>query len=104
LDCWESEPQLTTRVSRYPDAYHTCYNLAGLSATQHRYVYDYSKSSGPEAAPLSAAFNWTVADVVGEEGKVWDDGDEVKTIHPVFAVPWGQAEAARKHFEGKDGF
>jgi len=90
-------------VSRHQDAYHTCYNLAGLSATQHRYVYDSEKSTA-DTAPLSAAFNWTVADVAEEEGKIWDEEDVVEIIHPVFVVPWGQAEAARNYFEGKEGF
>ncbi|KAF2493244.1 terpenoid cyclases/Protein prenyltransferase [Lophium mytilinum] len=102
--CQGQKGGLRDKPGKYPDAYHTCYNLAGLSAAQHRYVYDYEKNSGTTAAPLSAAFNWTVADVVEEEGKIWDREDTVNIIHPVFVVPWGQAEAARKYFEGKAEF
>ncbi|KAF2812618.1 terpenoid cyclases/Protein prenyltransferase [Mytilinidion resinicola] len=99
--CQGQKGGLRDKPGKHPDAYHTCYNLAGLSAAQHRYVYDYEKSTGAAAAPLSAAFNWTVADVVEEEGKIWDEDDTVNIIHPVFVVPWGQAEAVRKYFEEK---
>ena len=44
-------------LCRHPDAYHTCYNLAGLSAVQHRYVYDSEERSEFEASPLSAALD-----------------------------------------------
>ena len=91
-------------LCRHPDAYHTCYNLAGLSAVQHRYVYDSEKESEFEASPLSAAFKWAVAEDVEEKNEVWDEADKVELIHPVFVVPFGKAEAIRRHFEERVGF
>jgi protein farnesyltransferase subunit beta len=73
-----------------PDFYHTCYSLAGLSATQHHYTYN--ESSTEE----ETAFKWTVEDKV--EG---EEGDRIAKIHPLFALPWGDAERIRSWFVKK---
>jgi len=86
---------------RPPDSYHTCYNLAGLSAAQHYYYYD--ESSAEDLPSLTAAFDWKVAPLP-EVAHLLDEDDLVKPIHPVFVVPWGRAEQTREHFEGKVGF
>ena len=37
-----------------------------------------------------------------EEGE--EDDDPIGPMHPVFVVPWGVAEKARRYFEGITGF
>lgn len=102
--CQGPDGGLRDKPGKHPDAYHTCYNLAGLSAAQHRYVYDSEKESEFEASPLSAAFKWAVAEDMEEKNEVWDEADKVELVHPVFVVPLGKAEAIRRHFEEKVGF
>ena len=195
---------------RSADAYHTCYNLAGLSSAQHTYTYDQQQQHArfvasafrhpageitttasnlvisnpngekpvePETLPsayleqrsgfpsedqsfftstLDAPYSWH-ADVGetekekragrdslrNEAGGAGDDGDNhngtngtdgahvengaknvpdidggreqkekegeeqddpIGPMHPVFVVPWGVAEKARRYFEGITGF
>ena len=72
------------------DFYHTMYSLAGLSATQYRYIYDSHTIVEGDDDP---AFKWIVTgDPQGEEG------DRVGMIHPIFVLPWGQAEEMRQWF------
>jgi protein farnesyltransferase subunit beta len=72
------------------DFYHTLYSLAGLSATQHRYIFDAEIDNGNDG---DMAFKWKVDSPV--EG---DKGDEVGTVHPLFVLPWGDAERIRRYF------
>lgn len=86
------------------DGYHSCYNLSGLGAGQYRYSHVPATSSPHGfSSPLSAGFNW-VAEDAEEEGRVWDEEDRVGKVHPVYALPWGRAEEARRWFENKVGF
>ena len=72
------------------DFYHTLYSLAGLSATQHRYIFDAGIDNGDDE---DLAFKWKV------DGKMeGDKGDEVDTVHPLFVLPWGDAERIRRYF------
>ena len=78
-----------------PDFYHTNYALAGLSATQYHYTYD------PDLVTVEGddqvAFKWKSE---GEgEG---DRGDHVSMMHPVFVVPWGDAEKVKTWYVRKD--
>ncbi|KAF2841837.1 CaaX farnesyltransferase beta subunit Ram1, partial [Patellaria atrata CBS 101060] len=90
---------LRDKPGKPPDAYHSNYNLAGLSAAQHHYTYDQSFETALEGA-LEAPFKWVIGrqEPEGEE-KVWDRRDEVEDVHPVFVVPWGAAELMRRYFE-----
>lgn len=73
------------------DFYHTQYSLAGLSTAQYHYIYDPKANSIEGDAEVS--FNWTVA---GDfEG---DEGDRVATVHPIYVLPWGDAERCRTWF------
>lgn len=99
--------------SRFPDTYHTCYNLAGLNAAQHRFRYTVPSSTSTEGeqgeatTSLSAAFHWELADgqaIRPDEQRVWDDEDVVDPIDPVFLVPVGKAKELRAAFEEKVGF
>lgn len=90
------------KPSTRPDAYHTCYSIAGLSHALHHYHYDESLPTREErSGRLTAAFNWTAArgtDAETQELKV-DQEDVVDLVHPVFVLPMDVIERARKQFE-----
>jgi protein farnesyltransferase subunit beta len=110
---------LRDKPSKRPDAYHSCYNLAGLSAAQNEFVWDDSTTTtaagtskhdddgerstaeqdGKEegvTGPLSAPYGWVLRGQVGGE---WEDGDRVRPVHPVFVVPAARADACRRYFD-----
>ncbi|KAL0256481.1 CAAX farnesyltransferase (FTase) subunit beta [Diplodia seriata] len=96
------------------DGYHSCYNLSGLSAGQYHYTYvppsgtATGNDDGSSFSPtLNAGFYWAAADAPsdGEHNhRVWDEEDRVGKVNPVYVLPWGVAEAARRYFEEKVGF
>jgi len=78
------------KPSAHPDAYHTCYSLAGLSAAQHHYSYDADAAvHDTVSGRLTAAFNWTARRATPAERAVWccDEMDDVAFVHPVFVIP-----------------
>ncbi|KAF2739743.1 terpenoid cyclases/Protein prenyltransferase [Polyplosphaeria fusca] len=89
---------LIDKPGKRPDAYHSCYNLAGLSAMQHEHKYDETKSGEVGKEGLGGPYHWQQDGLYGGE-KVWDDDDMLNRVHPVFIVPWGKAEACRGYFE-----
>ncbi|ORY13101.1 terpenoid cyclases/protein prenyltransferase alpha-alpha toroid [Clohesyomyces aquaticus] len=91
---------LVDKPGKRPDAYHSCYNLAGLSATQRVYTFDEAMNGNVGKGHLGAPYHWEEKGLY-EEDKAWDEGDLVDRVHPVFIVPWGKAEECRSHFEGK---
>ncbi|WPH00268.1 Hypothetical protein R9X50_00309200 [Acrodontium crateriforme] len=94
------------KPSARPDAYHTCYSLAGLSAAQNHYHYD---RSGPTTdyedanKRLPAAFNWSATRASADELAAWhiDEKDVVNFVHPVFVIPFQAIEEAELLF--RDG-
>ena len=83
------------KPSMRADFYHTNYSLAGLSATQYHYFYDQNATNvnGND----QTAFRWKV------EGKFeGDEVDSVAMIHPIFVIPWGDAERVKNWFVEKD--
>ena len=80
------------------DGYHTCYNLAGLSASQHK--FEYEPVSGGQKSLLPAAFGWSVAGTTKEAEELCEKSDLVNPVHPVFVIPFEAVEAARKKFAG----
>lgn len=76
------------------DFYHTLYSLAGLSATQYHYIYDsHAANVANVEGDNDPAFKWFVSgDPQG------DEGDRVEMIHPIFVLPWGQAEKMRQWY------
>ncbi|KAF2460653.1 terpenoid cyclases/protein prenyltransferase alpha-alpha toroid [Lineolata rhizophorae] len=103
--CQNAQGGLKDKPSKNPDAYHTNYNICGLSAAQHRYAYCPSQEPDMEGN-LKAGFSWVMM-AEGEreeEGRVFDDEDRVGAINPVYVVPVGRAERARRFFESKRGF
>ncbi|KAF1350628.1 terpenoid cyclases/protein prenyltransferase alpha-alpha toroid [Delphinella strobiligena] len=92
-----------------PDGYHTCYSLAGLSAAQNKYIYISPPSTAEEekaTTGLTAAFNWRAEAPTPAEMKdlCLDESDLVGFVHPVFVLPMGAVESARRQFEDKIGF
>ncbi|KAF1363073.1 terpenoid cyclases/Protein prenyltransferase [Lizonia empirigonia] len=94
---------LRDKPGKRSDAYHTCYNLAGLSAAQHHYVYDEGINKGLGEIGLGAPFRWKAG---GMDWKdiVWDASDVVGKIHPVFVIPFRAVYECRKYFEDKERF
>lgn len=97
---------LIDKPGKRADAYHTCYNLAGLSAAQHEYRYDEASGrqgqglSGNGRGDLDAAFYWKVAGK-REGSTIWADEDKVGEVHPVFVIPMQAAHECRRYFESK---
>jgi protein farnesyltransferase subunit beta len=94
---------LIDKPGKRPDAYHSCYNLAGLSATQHKYAYEADIQREIGGADLDAAYYWK-AEGLFEEGRVWGDEDAVEEVHPVFVVPFKAVHECRRYFDDKEGF
>jgi len=88
--CQHPDGGLRDKPPMRSDFYHTLYALAGLSATQHHYIYN------EKDATTEAAFKWSPSEVV--EGQ---EGDRVGLVHPVFVLPWGDAEGMRAWFVKK---
>lgn len=89
------------KPSTRPDAYHTCYSLAGLSAAMNHYSYDFSASTTDESGRLTAAFNWSAEGPGENEMQAWkiDAQDLVMPVHPVFVLPMGVVERSKKQFQ-----
>ena len=94
---------LIDKPGKRADAYHTCYNLAGLSAAQHKNVYDEARAADIGKSELGAPFGWKVEGVFDGE-RVWGDEDFVEEVHPIFVIPYQAAEDCRRYFEAKEGF
>ena len=89
--CQYQDGGLRDKPHMRSDFYHTLYSLAGLSATQYHYIYD-SHATNMEG-DNDQAFKW----IVGGKPQ-GDEGDRVEMIHPIFVLPWGQAEKMRQWF------
>ncbi|KAH8725071.1 terpenoid cyclases/protein prenyltransferase alpha-alpha toroid [Phaeosphaeriaceae sp. PMI808] len=102
--CQDKKGGLKDKPGKYPDAYHTCYNLAGLSAAQHKYVYDESVNKDIGGANLGAPYHWKTDLDYETEDLIWDSDDVVRTIHPVFIIPYRSVYECRRYFEAKESF
>lgn len=90
--CQHPDGGLRDKPPMRSDFYHSLYSLAGLSATQYHYVYNAKTSH--QYGEQEVAFNWIV------DGPVdGDEGDRVEKVHPLFVLPWGDAERIRTWFE-----
>ena len=93
---------------RYVDAYHTCYTLAGLSGAQH-YVYFMGNRKLGNSSPLESPFQWTHSNQIhsgqgNPEEEIFESEDRVRSIHPIFVIPWATAEQAHSWLQQKEGF
>lgn len=90
------------KPSMRPDAYHTLYSLAGLSAAQNHYFYN---AKGPAQdgghGRLTAAFNWSAETASAAEMNAWkfDQEDAVIPVHPVFVLPLDIVERTELQFQ-----
>ena len=96
-----SKGGLVDKPGKRPDAYHTCYNLAGLSATQHVYTYDETAPASSDA--LGAPYNWTCQSLY-PSSQIWEADDAINEVHPVFVIPFKAARESREYFAGKASF
>jgi protein farnesyltransferase subunit beta len=94
---------LRDKPGKRADSYHTCYNLAGLSAAQNHYVYDEGLNKGLGVSGLGSPFRWRAEGPHDKDG-VWDQGDIIGKIHPVFIIPFRSVYECRKYFEEKETF
>ncbi|CAI6323865.1 unnamed protein product [Periconia digitata] len=89
---------LIDKPGKRPDAYHTCYNLAGLSAAQHVYSYEDTMLEELGGSELDAPYYWKVEGLY-EGDKVWEESDELEQVHPIFVVPFRAVHECRRYFE-----
>ena len=95
------------QLSSHPDAYHSCYTLAGLSAVQHQSRYRVNRV-GDVSTPLGAAMQW-VPPPQDQDGKddanvVYDSLDRVCPLHPIFVIPWPAVRATREYYRQRGTF
>ncbi|KAJ5772923.1 hypothetical protein N7457_007819 [Penicillium paradoxum] len=82
---------LRDKPGKHVDSYHTCYVLAGLSATQnHHYRTDSSLSS----ESFSSSFSWKSSPSRVPEN-VFSRGDRLEPMHPLYMIPHKAAENMR---------
>ena len=106
LDNPPSEFKLILYYS-YPDAYHSCYILAGLSSTQ--YSNSYSVTDRTEGrGTLNSAMQWmsNPKDVNADQGSehLIDEEDRLEAVHPIYVIPWSAVDRCHSHFSQKQSF
>lgn len=102
--CQDKRGGLKDKPGKSPDAYHSCYNLAGLSAAQHKYTYDEDVNKGMGVGDLGAPFHWKTEGECVVENDVWDNGDVVRSVHPIFIIPYMAVYECRRYFEDRASF
>ena len=98
-----------TTDTRYPDAYHSCYVLAGLSSTQYYNYFRDDESDARTVDSLDSALRWTSSAISvghGERGdeRLVDAEDQVEALHPIFVIPWAAVDRCSQFFHEKRGF
>lgn len=111
---------LIDKPGKRADAYHTCYNLAGLSATQHVYSFEEGMLDELGGSDFDAPFYWKgkghygggrpaesgkdeKAEETPKEAVLWDDDDLVNEVHPIFVIPFRKVHDCRRWFEDGEG-
>lgn len=95
----DASRSVSTDEARFSDAYHSCYVLSGLSAAQHQWDL-------VEARPdpiLLGGDKWTFTPYLRGE-QVFDEGDRVGAIHPVYAIPQHSIQDVQAYFSAQKGF
>lgn len=115
--CQAPRGGMRDKPGKPPDAYHTCYVLAGLAGAQHSYEYrpvrragaeevsgdgyegdedeEDSEENGGVQVSLSSAFNWRVT---GTIDGCWTADDVVEPVHPIFVIAMDKVEAVRAKY------
>jgi protein farnesyltransferase subunit beta len=91
---------LRDKPSKFPDSYHTCYVLVGLSAAQN--IFSYCEVNRLGVVGATAGFGWKVEG--GSESVLCEEIDRVRAVHPIFVVSFEGVKEARGFFEWKGGF
>lgn len=97
LTCCQADTGgLKDKPSKWADAYHSCYTLAGLSSAQH-YNYFTGAPHFGTTSRLDPALQWkateTVPEKPGNSGEqIFEPQDLVSAIHPIYAIPYEAAE------------
>ncbi|KAL8697474.1 MAG: hypothetical protein Q9224_002291 [Gallowayella concinna] len=109
LACCQSEKGgLRDKPGKYPDSYHSCYTLAGLSAAQH-YNYYLKRSEHAASQGLGDAFQWASlpyipTDEKGPKAEGSNGTENLIAIHPIYVIPWPAVETTRQYYEEKGDF
>ncbi|OQD81166.1 hypothetical protein PENANT_c029G03136 [Penicillium antarcticum] len=88
---------LRDKPGKHVDSYHTCYVLAGLSATQHNH---YRTDSSVSSEGFASAFSWKSTPSQAEDN-VFDKADRLESLHPLYVIPHKAAEKMRLWFEAQ---
>lgn len=93
------------KPSARPDAYHTCYSVAGLSAAMNHYRFEGRGGQFDSTGRLAAPFQWSAEGPSQDEREGWgiDVDDVVRFVHPVYVVPFETVVRTQAQFE-KGGF
>ncbi|KAH9216430.1 terpenoid cyclases/protein prenyltransferase alpha-alpha toroid [Leptodontidium sp. 2 PMI_412] len=94
---------LRDKPSHSSDSYHTCYVLAGFSSSQNNWKFDHQVAKIDFGGSHTSAFQWTSEPII-ESSQIFDEGDRIGTLHPIFVIPEGAAEKMRAYFASKGGF
>ncbi|KAK4252411.1 terpenoid cyclases/protein prenyltransferase alpha-alpha toroid [Corynascus novoguineensis] len=106
---------LRDKPGKMSDAYHTCYVLSGLSSAQHQWELDepYGNNDNGdedvegkeerEGKGTDGEAVWAVLPFL-DGPQVFDNGDRVRPIHPVYAIPQPCVRAMKEYFDGRQGF
>jgi len=97
--CQTKKGGLRDKPSKHPDAYHSCYNLVGLSAAQN--YFEFVEDDKMDLLPLKAPYGWSWK---GEADVPCEETDRVTLVHPVFVIPFEKVVECRTYFEEKEGF
>ncbi|KAL9581448.1 MAG: hypothetical protein Q9212_003896 [Teloschistes hypoglaucus] len=107
--CQSEEGGLRDKPSKYPDAYHSCYVLAGLSSAQHCTWYKKEDDGLASIPALTDAFRWissprTVESSSMAEPDMSKSEGAVVPIHPIFVIPWPAVERTASWFDKQERF
>ncbi|KAK5097163.1 CAAX farnesyltransferase (FTase) subunit beta [Lithohypha guttulata] len=78
---------LRDKPSKRPDAYHTCYNLCGLSMTKHSHVYYLRQSPDSGLLEYAARRNDLLRPTSKDVSEADSTSQEVAAFHPVYVTP-----------------
>lgn len=98
----------TDIISRRADAYHTCYALAGLSSTQY-FNYFIGLNKNEPGSSLDHILQWVslpkvTRNNINAQESIFNEGDRLTAIHPIYVIPWVNVEQAHKWACKKTGF
>lgn len=88
---------LRDKPGKRADAYHTCYNLSGLSLCEHRVR---PRAAAAAAAAAHVAHRDPLTRACYSQSLAWtaEGGGDVRATHPVFNIALDHAARAMRHF------